>query len=150
MSDSLQADNQKTLDRIKSRQESEATLNWSRNSYFLVVLSLLTLAYTQNPVSNLTQLTFYKIMISGAGDFLGIVWLLIQYRSSQYIEYYKNQANILSKDTKTPELYPKSIKGIEMRKLVYCLPIAFIVLLSLFIIFQVIFFYYPNGIAFTL
>ncbi|MGD0996665.1 MAG: hypothetical protein ABR909_14230 [Candidatus Bathyarchaeia archaeon] len=144
--DSANSTNMKSLELIKSRQESEATLNWSRNSYFLVVLSLLTLAYSQNPVSNLTQLTFYKIMISSAGVFLSIVWLLIQQRSSQYIEYYKNQANNLSKDTQTPEFYPKELKGIEMRKLVYCLPIAFIVLLSLFIISQIIFFYYPSGI----
>ena len=142
MPDVQQADNQKTLELIKGRQESEANLSWSRNSYFLVVLSLLTLAYSQNPVTNLAQLTLYKILISSAGDGLSIIWLLIQYRSSQYVEYYKNQANILSNATGTPEFYPKKLKGIEMRKLVYYLPITFIALLSLFIIFQIVFFYH--------
>lgn len=140
----------KSLELIRGRQESEATLNWSRNSYFLVVLSLLTLAYSQNPVSNLAQLTFYKVIISGAGVFLSVVWLLIQQRSSQYIEYYKKKANELSKITQTPEFYPTGLKGFEMRKLVYCLPIGFIALLVLFIISQIFFFYYPNGINFTL
>jgi len=54
-------DNDKSsLELVVKRQESEATLNWSRNSYFLVVLSLLTLAYSQNPAANIVQLTFYK------------------------------------------------------------------------------------------
>ena len=143
-------DNDKSsLELVVKRQESEATLNWSRNSYFLVVLSLLTLAYSQNPAANIVQLTFYKILISSAGVFLGIVWLLIQRRSSSYIDYYKKQANILSEKTHTMMFYPPKevVKGFEMRKLVYCLPIGFILLLSLFIVSQVVFFYHPNGFS---
>ena len=150
MKEDANSTNMKSLEWIRGRQESEATLNWSRNSYFLVVLSLLTLAYSQNPVSSIAQLTFYKVMIASAGVVLSIVWLLIQHRSSQYIEYYKNKANELSKITQTPEFYPTKLKGIEMRKLVYCLPIVFIVLLALFIASQIIFFYYPSGINFAL
>jgi hypothetical protein len=131
-----------------NRQESEATLNWSRNSYFLVVLSLLTLAYSQNPVQNAIQLVYYKILISFAGMFLAVAWLLIQRRSSSYIDYYKKQANILSEKAHCPLFYPTKgvVKGFEMRHVVYCLPIVFIVLLALFIVSQVVFFYYPNGI----
>lgn len=138
----------KNLELVTKRQESEATLNWSRNSYFLVVLSLLTLAYSQNPVENTVQLTFYKILIASAGLFLSVVWLLIQRRSSSYIDYYKKEANNLSEKTHSPLFYPPKnvVKGFEMRLLVYCLPIGFIVLLTLFIVSQVVFFYYPNGI----
>jgi len=135
--------NIKSLELIKGRQESEATLNWSRNSYFLVVLSLLTLAYTQKPVDNVLQLTLYQVLIASIGVFLSAIWLCIQYRSSQYIRYYKTEANRLAEITNTPDFYPRGLKGIEMRKLVYFLPIAFMVILTVFIILQVYFYYYP-------
>jgi len=129
---------------IIAKQDSEASLNWSRNSYFLVVMGILTLAYTQKPVDNLVQLTLYQILIASLGVFLSVVWLLIQYRSSQYILYYKNTARELAKSTNTPDVFPPNIGGIEMRKLVYFLPIAFIVALFVLIVLKVIFFVYPN------
>lgn len=137
------------LELIVKRQESEATLSWSRNSYFLVVLSLLTLAYSQKPTDIASQLAFYKILISSAGIFLAFIWLGIQRRSSSYVDYYKKQANILSAKTKTPLFYPPKdeVKGFEMRRLVYWLPISFIVLLSLFVISQVIFFFHLFGMS---
>jgi hypothetical protein len=138
-----QEQNMKALELIKGRQESEANLNWSRNSYFLVVMSLLTLAYTQKPVDNALQLTIYQSLIAGIGVFLSIIWLLIQHRSSQYISYYKTEAQRLAKLTNTPDLYPPSLKGFEMRKLVYFLPIAFLVVLSALIGLQIYFYYYP-------
>jgi len=36
-----------------NRQDAEANLHWSRNSYFLVVMSILILAYGQKPVENI-------------------------------------------------------------------------------------------------
>ena len=93
------------------------------------------------------QLTFYRILIPAIGIVLSFVWLSTQQRSSSYIHYYKKQANILSKKTNTPPVFPPNeIKGKEVRKVLYCLPICFIVFLSLFVISQVIFFYYPNGV----
>lgn len=135
--------NMKALELIKGRQECEANLNWSRNNYFLIVMSLLTLAYTQKPVDNVLQLTLYKVLIASIGVFLSSIWLLIQHRSSQYILYYKTEARKLSELTKTPDFYPRNLKGFEMRKLVYFLPIAFMIILTIFIGLQVYFYFYP-------
>ena len=141
MSNPQQATELKSLELIKSRQESEAALNWSRNSYFLVVMSLLTLAYSQKPFTSTFQLTLYQVIIASLALVLSTIWLLIQYRSSQYIKYYKNTAQELCKKTNTPELYPARIGGFEMRKLVYWLPIGFMGMSIVFIIIQVYFYY---------
>jgi hypothetical protein len=133
----------KALEMLKHAQETEASLNWTRNSYFLVVLSLLTLAYSQKPVDNIVQLTIYQVLIASIGVVLSVIWLLIQQRSSQYIEYYKNESRPLAKETNTPDFYPKNLKGVEMRKLVYALPIGFLALSLAFIIMQVYFLAYP-------
>lgn len=141
MSNQQQATDLKALEMIKSRQESEAALNWSRNSYFLVVMSLLTLAYSQKPFTSMLQLTLYQVIIASLALVLSTIWLLIQYRSSQYIEYYKKTAQDLCKKTNTPELYPSKIKGFEMRRLVYWLPIGFMGMSIVFIVIQVSVYY---------
>jgi len=111
---------------ITDRQGSEANLHWSRNSYFLVVMSILTLAFGQKPVENLYKLALFQILISLLGLTLSLVWLLIQHRSSQYILYYKTEARRLAKLTNTTDVYPEQLGGIEMRKLAYVLPVAFL------------------------
>lgn len=124
------------LDRLKlftERQDSEAKLHWSRNSYFLVVMSILILAYGQKPVEDVFQLALLRTLIAILGVVLSIVWLLIQYRSSQYILYYKEQARKYAESTNTPDVYPKSLRGIETRNLAYMLPIAFLFIWSAFI-----------------
>jgi len=107
------------------RQDAEARLHWSRNSYFLVVMSILILAFGQKPVENTFQLALFRTLIASLGIALSVVWLLIQYRSSQYVLYYKSNARKLAKLTNTPDIYPKELGGIEIRKLAYALPIAF-------------------------
>jgi hypothetical protein len=116
----------KMLEMFKDRNDAEATLHWSRNSYFLVVMSVLALAITQNPAANGAVLTVLRVFISAVGLGLSGVWYAIQYRSSQYVLYYKKQVSILTERTKLPEMYPKDLKGVEMRLLAYLLPLAFI------------------------
>jgi len=110
------------------RQDAEARLHWNRNSYFLVVMSILILAFGQKPVENLFQLELFRTLIASLGIALSVVWLLIQYRSSQYVLYYKNNARRLAKLTNTPDVYPEELGGIEIRKLAYVLPIVFLLI----------------------
>ena len=119
-------DDLKMLQMFKDRNDAEATLHWSRNSYFLLVMSALALAITQNPASNGTVLTVFRLFISAVGLGISLVWLAIQYRSSQNILYYKNQIRTLTEATKEPDIYPKNLGGIEMRRLAYLLPAVFI------------------------
>ena len=116
-----------------NRQDAEVNLHWSRNSYFLVVMSILILAYGQKPVENIYALTWFRIIISFLGIILSITWLFIQYRSSQYMLYYKNQARKFTKLVDAPDVYPKELGGFEIRKLAYILPIAFLVIWAAFL-----------------
>jgi len=125
------------LNRLKlftERQDSEAKLHWSRNSYFLVVVSILILAFSQKPVENSFQLTIFRALISILGGALSIVWLLIQHRSSKYVLYYKTEARRLAKLTNTPDVYPEKLGGIEIRKLAYLLPVVFLIIWLLFLV----------------
>ncbi|MEM1738203.1 MAG: hypothetical protein QXF72_02465 [Nitrososphaerota archaeon] len=110
------------------RQDAEARLHWSRNSYFLVVMSILILAFSQKPVENIPQLVIFQMLITFLGIILSIIWLLIQYRSSQYMLYYKREVQKLVKETNAPDTYPEKLGGIEIRKLAYALPITFLVI----------------------
>lgn len=123
-----------SLKLVTERQSSEASLHWNRNSYFLVVMSILTLAFGQKPVENLYQLASFRILISSLGVALSSVWLLIQHRSSQYILYYKTEARRLAELTNTTDVYPEKLGGIEMRKLAYVLPVAFLVIWLAFLV----------------
>ena len=119
------------LNRLKlftERQDSEAKLHWSRNSYFLVVMSILILAFGQKPVENLFQLAIFRALIAILGAALSFVWLLIQHRSSKYVLYYKTEARRLAKLTNTPDVYPEKLGGIEIRKLAYVLPVVFLLI----------------------
>ena len=125
------------LNRLKlftERQDAEAKLHWSRNSYFLVVISILFLAIGQKPVEDLFTLTLFQALISILGVALSLIWLLIQHRSSKYILYYKTEAQKLAKLTNTPEVYPKKLGGIEMRKLAYLLPVVFLIIWLAFLV----------------
>jgi hypothetical protein len=113
---------------LVERLDSEASLHWSRNSYFLVVMSILILAFGQAPVNNNFQLGPYRFLISILGAVISLIWVLIQYRSSQYISYYKKESQKLSKSRGEVEIYPKNLRGIEMRILAYILPLPFLIL----------------------
>jgi len=127
-----------TLRLFTNRQDAEAKLHWSRNSYFLVVMSILILAYGQKPVENVYALRLFRIIISVLGIILSITWWLIQYRSSQYMLYYKKQARRFAKLVNAPDVYPEDLGGFEMRKLAYILPTAFLVIWVVFLILNIL------------
>lgn len=133
-SDSKKEIDLEKLKMLRERQDAEATLHWSRNSYFLVVMSLLLVAYSQKPVEGI-QLAYFQMLISLLGVFLSTIWLLIQHRSSKYTLYYKSEARKCAKSTNDIEVYPEKLgRSIEMRKLAYFLPLSFLVIWVAFII----------------
>ena len=141
MSRSSNSDDFAKLKMFTERQDAEARLHWSRNSYFLVVMSILFVAYGQKPVEDLFQLASFQTLIAVLGAILSIIWLLIQHRSSKYILHYKSEARKYASLTHTPDVYPPALGGIEMRKLAYFLPISFLIIWSAFIILRVPFFF---------
>jgi hypothetical protein len=128
-------DDLEMLKLFRARQDAEATLHWSRNSYFLVVISILFVAYGQKPVEGV-QLVQFQILIALLGATLSLVWLLIQHRSSKYVLYYKTQAREYAKKTHIPDVYPENLGGIEMRKLAYVLPLAFLAIWLAFVVMR--------------
>jgi hypothetical protein len=108
------------------KQDSEATLHWARNSYFLVAMSFLVIAYGLSLQTNSGTTDGFHALIVGMGIALNVVWMLIQYRSSQYILHYKTTAQNLSKKYNIVDPYPAQLGGVEMRKLAYCLPGIFL------------------------
>lgn len=117
-------------DKLINMQQSEARLHWQRNNVFLVVSSILLLALSQ--FENL----LIQIIISIFGLLLNIGWLLIQQRSSSYIKVWKDQAESLEDEFKIAKIFPGEVKGIEMRRIAYLLPLIFITLwITLIIIF---------------
>ena len=131
---STESEDLSRLKLLTGRQDSEAKLHWSRNSYFLVVMSILILAFGQKPVENLFQLALFRALIAVLGAALSLIWLLIQHRSSKYVLYYKTEVRRLAELTNTPDVYPEKLGGIEIRKLAYALPIVFLVIWGLFLI----------------
>lgn len=99
---------------ITDRQQSEASLHWTRNNIFLICSSILLLAFSQFHQQPL------QIAIAALGFVINLAWLLIQYRSSKYIQHYKAEAQKIM-----PDIYPKDLKGIEMRLVAFVFPIAF-------------------------
>lgn len=109
------------LSLLTNMQQSESALHWSRNNYFLTCSSILMVAFS------LLDVKLFRILIACLGFILNFAWLLIQFRSSKYILYWKDEANKLSSSIMVPSIYPKEIGGIEMRKVVFILPVAFMV-----------------------
>lgn len=109
------------------KQDAEATLHWARNSYFLVSMSFLVVAYGLSLQSTSAATNGFHILIIAIGIAINAVWLFIQFRSSQYILYYKNTARTISEKNGIVDPYPRKLGGVEMRKLAYFLPIIFIV-----------------------
>jgi hypothetical protein len=70
------------LDQLRlftDRQDAEAQLHWNRNSYFLVVMSILILAFSQQAISNAYQLSLFRKLVAFLGAILSIIWLLIRH-----------------------------------------------------------------------
>ncbi|MGA8857022.1 MAG: hypothetical protein WB643_07630 [Candidatus Bathyarchaeia archaeon] len=108
------------IDRLNSTLRAEADLHWQRNNYFLVVASILLLALSQFHNGSL------ETLVSGLGLAVSLAWLLIVHRSDRYIIHWK--VRIRELEGKKNGIYPEKLSGIEMRKVAYILPLAFIAL----------------------
>jgi len=108
--------------RLSEMQQKEATLHWTRNGFFLLSSSIMLLALSQFEGS------FLMIAFGVIGVMLNIIWLFIQYRSSEYIKNWKSQVKSL--ETGDVETYSENVGGYEMRKLALLLPFPFIIIWS--------------------
>lgn len=106
----------------KEGMENETQLHWKRNSYFLVSSSILLV------VLGLVKNENFHMVLGGLGVIINVVWLLIQDRSSRYIGYWKKELTELRKTVKDFDIYPKNLKGVQMRYLGYILPLPFILI----------------------
>lgn len=109
--------------RLSETQYREATLHWTRNGFFLLSSSIMLLAISQ------FEGAFLMISFGTIGIMLNIIWLLIQYRSSEYIKNWKDQVKDLEKNG-TAKTYSEKVGGFEMRKLAMLLPLPFLIIWS--------------------
>jgi len=108
---------------LNERQHNEADLHWKRNGFFLLSSSILLIALGQFHIPAI------GLAFAILGLMLNSVWLLIQYRSSEYIKWYKAKVKELEKGlTSPPEIYPDNLGGIQMRKLAMLLPLPFLMI----------------------
>ncbi len=111
------------IDRLTKLQQSEASLHWKRNGFFLLSSSILLVAVSQ------FESFFLMIAFGILGIVMNIVWLGIQYRSSEYIKQWKTKVTELEKKLEsTADTYSEKVKGIEMRKLALVLPFPFLMI----------------------
>ncbi len=111
---------------LNKRQHGEADLHWKRNGFFLLSSSILLVALGQ--FSNYHNM---GIAFALLGLALNSIWLLIQYRSSQYIKWYKDKVKELEKTLSVPpEIYPEDLGGFQMRHLAMLLPLPFLFIWS--------------------
>ncbi len=118
----------KNHDKLINMQQSEARLHWQRNNMFLIVSSILLLSLSQ------FNDKIIQLFISISALVLNIGWLLIQWRSSSYIKVWKNEAKKLEQKYKIAPIFSRKIRGIQMRHIVYILPLIFIFLWIIIII----------------
>ena len=121
-------ENLKKIGLYEGIQQSEAKNHWTRNSCFLIVESFLILSLSQ------FSIVAYQALVGIFGIVLSIAWLLIQDRSSRYIKHWKTKVQELRTSENIPDIYPKDLGGVEMRKVAYVLPILFLVF-WIFVIF---------------
>jgi hypothetical protein len=117
------------LDQIKmlvDRQDAEATLHWTRNNYFLVGLSFLVVAYGLSLQSSNATIDWFHALIIFLGITLNVAWMLIQFRSDQYIGYYKSKIAALCNEHKVENPFPAGLRGYQTRKVAYVLPGVFL------------------------
>ncbi len=123
-------ENQFEIDKLRvitDRQQSEASLHWTRNNIFLICSSILLLTFSQFHQEPL------QIAIGALGFVINLAWLFIQYRSSKYIQHYKAEAQKIM-----PNIYPEDLKGIEMRHIAFVFPIVFMAIWATILIITLI------------
>jgi len=127
-------ENQHEIEKLKvitAMQQSEASLHWARNNIFLICSSILLLALSQ------FNQRILQLAITALGFILNLAWLLIQYRSSKYILHWKTESRKLRTQSEDiPDIFPKKLKGIEMRKVAFIMPIAFMLIWVLIFFFS--------------
>jgi NADH:ubiquinone oxidoreductase subunit 4 (subunit M) len=107
-------------------QQSETTLYWQQNGLFAVVFSILILAVSQFSTH------VFQIIIAALGIVLSCAWILIQYRSSVYVGYWKKEFNKFDAEIGS-STYPK-LKGVQMRYMAYSLSGAFLIVWIIFLV----------------
>jgi len=114
---------------LNNNIQSEAKHGTSRNSYFLVVTSILILALSQ-----FDDIEFQKI-VAFIGSILCITWILMHWRSSNYINHWKKESRKVDPSEENSKIYPKKLGGFEIRTLGFILPLAFLCLWLTFLWF---------------
>ena len=123
----MQSDKSKSqesnLEHFHSALRSEAEISWQRNNYFLVVVSILLLALSQFHQQAIQELVVvFGIVVSAA-------WIIAHDRSASYLGYWKQEIGTLETNLGHLLVYPKKdVQGVEMRKALYIVPIAFLFL----------------------
>ena len=112
-----------SLEHVDRALRSEAELHWQRNNYFLVAASILLLTYSQFRGS-----LNVEAAIAIMGCAISTAWLLITHRSDAYIQYWKIQTRTLGLELGYPDIYPVRMAGIDMQKLIFISPGAFLIL----------------------
>ena len=110
------------IKRLTETQHREASLHWNRNGFFLLSSSIMLLALSQFEQQSL------MIAFGIVGLMLNIIWLFIQYRSSEYIKNWKNHVKKLEKGKDAADTYSEDVGGYEMRKLAMLLPFPFLII----------------------
>lgn len=122
----------KNHDKLVNMQQSEARLHWQRNNVFLIITGIMLLSLSQFNV------LYFQLLISISGLVLNIGWLLIQQRSSSYLNLWKKEAKKLEKKHNIAPIFSGKTKGVQMRRIAYLLPLIFIFLWSGVIAFLMI------------
>ena len=111
------------LEHLHTAMRSETEISWQRNNYFLVVASILLLALSQ-----LRGLTRVQELIILVGIAVSVTWILAHYRSDEYLGYWKGETRRLENALGHSTVYPEGMAGMEMRRVLYAVPIAFLFL----------------------
>ena len=114
-------------------QQNEVNYHWTRNSYFLLVSSILLVASVQ------VKGQMLQISIGIAGLLLNVIWLLIQVRSDRYIHYWNQQIYAFGNKAGLPPIYSaRDRPKIPIRILALFLPVPFIALWILVVIASIL------------
>ncbi len=123
-------------------QQTEVSLHWKRNGFFLLSSSILLVALSQFQV--LLVVAAFGVL----GFVLNLLWLFIQYRSSEYVKYWKKEINRLEKESNSnTSIFNPDVKGFEMRLVALALPIPFLLIWTAVIAQSILDLLFNNGVS---
>ena len=68
------------------------------------------------------------------GMFVSATWIIAHDRSAGYLGYWKTETRRLEHALQHSNVYPEDMPGMEMRTILYAVPVAFLILwISLFV-----------------